>query len=124
MEYAPTPAEKGGGALRTLAVLLFLLLVIGAAIMIVAATVIAGTTLCSDVTRADVFRDPNGDCFDGSSMQKVLSVAIGYAGGGVGVIAALMAFAYTLTGRRGRLVLVLTGLAIVLSGASILVGSV
>jgi hypothetical protein len=123
VESASTPAENGSGALRALAVILFLLLLLGGAIMIIAATDIAGTSLCSDITRADVLRDPNGDCFDGSSIQKVLSVVIGYAGGGVGVIAALMALAYTITARRGRLVVILTVLAILLSGLSILVGN-
>jgi len=123
VESASTPAEGGSAALRALAVILFLLLLTGGAIMIIAATDIAGTSLCSDITRADVLRNPNGDCFDGSSVQKVLSVGIGYAGGAVAVIAALMALAYTITARRGRLVVILAVLAIVLSGLSILVGN-
>jgi hypothetical protein len=123
VEYASTPAERGGGASRALAVVLFLILLLGAAIMIIAAADIAGTTLCSDVTLQDARLDPNGECFDGSSIQKVVSVALGFASGAVGVIAALLAIAYTFTGRRGRLVVIGTVAAVVLAGASILVGS-
>src|SRR5215212_648251 len=105
---APTPAEKGGGPWRALAVVLFLLLLAGSFIMIAASTDIAGTTLCRDVTAQFVAANPNGSCFDGSSLQKVLSVVFGYASGGVAALAALLAIAFTLTGRRGRLVLGLT----------------
>jgi hypothetical protein len=124
VEYASTPAERGGGVWRALAVVLFLLLLFGSAIMIVAAADIAGTTLCSDVTLQDAVRDPNGECFDGSSIQKVLSVAIGFLAGGIGAIAALLAIAFTFTGRRGRLVVIATVAAIVLAGISIGVGSI
>jgi hypothetical protein len=123
VEYASTPAERGGGASRALAVILFLVLLLGSAIMIIAATDIAGTSLCRDVTVQDAIQDPNGECFDGSSLQKVLSVAIGYLSGGVGAIAALLAIAYTFTGRRGRLVAIAAVAAVVLAGISIGVGS-
>jgi hypothetical protein len=125
MEYASAPAEKGGNnTWRALAVILFILLLVGCFIMIAAATDIAGTTLCSDVTAQFVAQHPNGSCFDGSQLQKVLSVGFGYASGGVGAIAALLALAFTITGRRGRLVAILTVGAVVLAGISILVGSV
>jgi hypothetical protein len=124
LEYAAAPEEKSNGALRALAVVLALVLILGAAIMIIAMVDIAGTTLCSDVSLEDAFADPEGECFDGSSVQKIIAVILGFAGGGLGAIAALAALAFTFTGRRGRLVLVLTGSAIVLSGISIGVGSI
>ena len=123
MEYASTPAERGGGASRALAVVLFFVLLLVSAIMIIAATDIAGTALCRDVTVQDALQDPSGECFDGSSIQKVLSVAFGYLAGGIGAIAALLAIAFTFTGRRGRLVVIATVAAIVLAGISIGVGS-
>lgn len=123
-EYASAPAENGGNAWRALAVILFILLLVGCFIMIAASTDIAGTTLCRDVTRQFVQQHPNGSCFDGSQVQKVLSVGFGYASGAVGAIAALLAIAFTITGRRGRLVAALAVTALVLAGASILVGSV
>jgi hypothetical protein len=124
VEYSSAPAEKGGAPLRALSVPLFVLVLLGAAIMIIAMADIAGTQLCGDVTRADLISDPGGECFDGSSAQKTIGLVLGFAGGGLGVIAALMAIAYTFTGRRGRSVLVLTGAAVLLSVASIVVGSV
>jgi hypothetical protein len=124
MEYASAPAEKGGNTWRALAVILFILLLVGCFIMIAAATDIAGTTLCRDVTAQLVAQHPNGSCFDGSQLQKVLSVGFGYASGAVGAIAGLLALAFAITGRRGRLVAVLTVAALVLAGVSILVGSV
>jgi hypothetical protein len=124
MEHASAPAEKGGNTWRALAVILFILLLVGCFIMIAAATDIAGTTLCRDVTAQFVQQHPNGSCFDGSQTQKVLSVGFGYASGAVGAIAALLAIGFTITGRRGRLVAVLAVAAVVLAGISILVGSI
>jgi hypothetical protein len=123
VEYASAPEHKSNTAMRALAVLLALLLLLGGAIMIIAMADIAGTTLCSDVSLQFAAENPGGECFDGSSLQKTIGVILGFAGGGIGVVAALMALAYTFTGGRGRLVLVLAGLAIVLSGISIGVGS-
>jgi hypothetical protein len=122
MEYASAPAEKGSSVTRGLAVFLFLLLILGAAIMIIAMVDIAGTPTCHDVI-AGLAAPSDGECYDGSSLQKTIGVILGFAGGGVGLIAAVMAIAYTFTGRRGRLVLAVTGSAILLSGLSILVGS-
>jgi hypothetical protein len=124
MEYASAPAEKGGNSWRALSVILFILLLVGCFIMVAAATDIAGTTRCDDVTAQFVAQHPNGSCFDGSQVQKVLSVGFGYASGAAGAIAALLAIAFALTGRRGRLVAILAVAAVVLAGISILVGSV
>jgi hypothetical protein len=124
MEQGSAPPESGGNTWRALAVILFILLLVGCFIMIAAATDIAGTTLCRDVTAQFVQQHPNGSCFDGSQIQKVLSVGFGYASGAVGAIAALLAIVFTITGRRGRLVAVLAVAAVVLAGISILVGSV
>jgi hypothetical protein len=123
VEYASTPAERGGGAWRALAVVVFLLLLLGAAIMIIAATDIAGTPTCDDV-RAGLAAPSDGECFDASSTQKVLSVTFGYLAGGIGAITALLAIAFTFTGRRGRLVVIGAIAAIVLAGISIGVGSI
>ena len=123
MEHASAPAGKGGGnTWRALAVILLILLVVGCFIMLAAATDIAGTPTCHDV-QARLAAPKDNSCFDGSQVQKVLSVAFGYASGAVGVIAALLAIAFTITGRRGRLLAILAVGAMVLAGISILVGS-
>jgi heme A synthase len=125
MEYASAPAEKGANnTRRALAVILFILLLVGSFIMLAAATDVAGTTLCSDVTTQFAAQHPNGSCFDGSQLQKVLYVTFGYASGGVGAIAALSAIWFAITGRRGRLVAILSVGAVVLAGIGILVGNV
>src|SRR5215217_247070 len=102
MASRTVPAEKGSNLWRGLAVLLFVFLLAGSAIMIAAATDIAGTTVCDDVTAKFVAQHTTGECFDGSSLQKVLYVVFGYAAGAVGAVAALLAIAFTVTGRRGR----------------------
>jgi hypothetical protein len=125
MEYASAPTEKGGNnTWRAISVILSILLLVGAFIMVAAATDIAGTTRCSDVTAQFVAEHPNGSCFDGSQIQQVLSVGFGYASGAVGAIAAILALAFTITGRRGRLVAILAVAAVLLAGISILVGSI
>jgi hypothetical protein len=123
VEYASTPAAGGGGASRAVAVVAFLVLLLGAAIMIVASTDIAGTPTCHDVS-AGLASPSDGECFDGSSTQKALSVAFGYLAGGIGAITALLAIAFTFTGRRGLLVIIGAVAAIVLAGISIGVGSI
>lgn len=122
MEYASTPAEGGGGAWRAVGVIVFVVLLLGAAIMIIAATDISGTPTCDDVT-AGLAAPSDGECFDGSSTQKVLSVGFGYLAGGIGALTALLAIAFTFTGRRGGLVVIGAVAAIVCAGISIGVGS-
>jgi hypothetical protein len=122
VEYASTPVEKSSGAWRALSVVVFLLLLLGAAIMILAASDISGTPTCDDVL-SGLATPSDGECFDGSSTQKTLSVAFGFLAGGVGAIAALLAIAFTFTGRRGGLVVIGAIAAIVLAGVSIGVGS-
>lgn len=123
MEYAATPEPKSNGALRALAVVLALVLALGAAIMIIAMADISGTPTCEDVL-AERAEPKDGECYDGSSTQKTIAVILGFAGGGVGAIGVLAALAFTFTGRRGRLVLVVTGSAVVLSGIGIGIGSI
>jgi hypothetical protein len=122
VEYA-APEPKSNGALRALAVVLALVLILGAAIMVIAMADISGTPTCEDVD-AGRAEPKDGECYDGSSAQKTIAVILGFAGGGVGAIGALAALAFTITGRRGRLVLVLAGSAVVVSGISIGIGSI
>ena len=103
--------------------LLALVLVFGAAVMIVAMVDINDTPTCADVS-AGKAQPREGHCFDGGKTQRLITVVVGFAGGAAGAVAALVALAFTFTGRRGRLVLQLTALAVVLSGLSILIGSV
>jgi heme A synthase len=115
--------------MRALAVILALVLAFAAAVMIVAMVDINDTPRCDDPAgiasyhRSHPF-DRTIDCFDGSQGKKVIVMALGFAGGAVGAIAALLALAFTVTGRNGRRLMWATALAIILSGLSILVGSI
>jgi hypothetical protein len=114
--------------MRALAVVLALVLAFGAAVMIVAMVDINNTPRCDDPAGIAAYHrshpfDRTISCFDGSQTQKVISMGLGFAGGAVGAIAAILALAFTVTGLNGRRVLWATALAIILSGLSILVGS-
>ena len=117
---APPSAEdrKAGGGWRILAVILALALAFASAVMIYAMIDIGDTPL-----RDDCVPPQCTEYFDGSSTQKTISLALGWPSGVLAGIAALLALVFAMTGRRGRLVLQLTGLAVVLGALSILVGS-
>ena len=113
--------------MRALGVLLALFLAFGAAVMIIAMADINTTPRCDDraaiVKKALQNPGQKVDCFDGGSAKKAVVLGLGFLGGGIAAIAAVLALVFTVTGRRGRLLLQITALAIVLSGLSILVGS-
>jgi hypothetical protein len=121
----PAPAVddgKAGGGWRALAVILFLALAFACAVMIIAMADIGDTPI-----QKDCVTPPAGTCleyFDGSSAQKTVTLVLGYPSGVIAGIAALVALFFAATGRQGRLLLQLTGAAIVLGAASILIGSI
>jgi hypothetical protein len=107
--------------MRALGVIFALVLAFAAAVMILVAIDIGDTPTCEDVLSGEAFAI---ECFDGSSGQKTISVLLAWASGIVGAIAAFLALAFAITGRRGRLLVQVAGAAIVLGGLSILIGSV
>jgi hypothetical protein len=107
--------------MRALGVVFALVLAFAAAVMILVAVDIGDTPTCDDVLSGEAF---SVDCFDGSSGQKTISVALAWGSGIAGAIAAFLALAFAVTGRRGRLLVQVAGLAILLGGLSILIGSV
>lgn len=115
--------------MRALGVLLALVLAFGAAVMIVAMVDINNTPRCDDPAAIAAYHrshpfDRTISCFDGSQAKKDVVMVLGFAGGGVGAIAAVLSLAFTVTGRNGRRVLAATALAIILSGLAILIGSI
>ena len=122
----PAPAEEGKatGGWRALGVVLALALAFACAVMIVAMADIGETPTCDDVLSGEAALPEDGECFDGSSTQKTISLILGWPSGVLAGIAALLALFFAATGRQGRLVLQLTGAAVVLGGLSILIGSV
>jgi hypothetical protein len=110
-----------------LGVILALALAFACAVMIVAMSDIGSTPRCDDpaAVAEEALENPGEEieCFDGSSAQKVATLVLGWPSGILAGIAALLAFFFAATGRRGRLLLQLTGAAIALGVLSILVGS-
>ena len=121
------PAGKAPGSMRALAVVLAIVLAFGAAIIIAVMADLGGRPRCDDtaaIIKAAATHAGKVKCFDVGATQQVITLGLGWVGGVLGGIAALLALAFAITGRRGRLVLQLTAAAIVLSGLSILVGSI
>jgi hypothetical protein len=122
----PPPAaddDRASGGWRALGVVLALALAFACAVMVIAMLDIGDTPIQKDcVTPLE-----GGTCteyFDGSSAQKTVTLVLGWPSGVIAGLAALLALAFAVTGRYGRLLLQLTGAAIVLGAASILIGSV
>jgi hypothetical protein len=122
----PPPGDADGatGGWRVLGIVLALALAFACAVMVVAMADIGETPTCDDVLSGEAALPADGECFDGSSTQKTISLILGWPSGVVAGIAALLALFFAATGRQGRLVLQLTGAAVVLGGLSILIGSV
>lgn len=117
----PEAADRSSGGRRALAVLLALALAFGAAVMILLAIELGQDPICDDVEF--IGSSPAEDCFDISSGQKAVSLALSWVSGAIGALAVLLALAFAITGRRGTLLLQATGLAVLVGGVAILVGS-
>ena len=109
-----------------LAIVLFLALAFACAVMVIAMSDIADTPALrrSGGARARRIAEGETECFDGSSGQKTATLVLGWPSGVLAGIAALVALYFAATGLRGRLLLTVTGAAIVLGALSILIGSI
>ena len=89
--------------------------------MLVAMSDIGSTPTCQELSL-----DPpaQGECFSGSSLQKAITLGLGWSGGAISGLAALAALRFVITGRAGQLVIRLAALAVLLAGLSILIGSI
>jgi membrane-associated PAP2 superfamily phosphatase len=115
---------KASGGWRALSVVLFLALAFACAVMVIAMADIADTPLEKDCIAENASGGTCTEYFDGSSAQKTATLVLGWPSGVLAGIAALVALYFAATGRRGRLLLQLTGAAIALGAISILIGSV
>jgi hypothetical protein len=126
----PAPPTPSGGAglgwgWRILGILLALALAFACAVMAIAMADIGDTPRCDDrAALAEAIAEGEDECFEGSSAQKTISLALGWPSAAVAGFAALLALFFTATGRYGRLVLQLTAAAVALGALSILIGSV
>jgi len=62
-------------------------------------------------------------CYEGTSSAKTAQVVLGWVSGVLAAVAALVGLFYAHTGQRSQLLLQLTGVAILIGGASILIGA-
>ena len=123
MEVSSRGQDKGETVWRALAALLFVVLAFGCAVMIVSMVDISGTPTCHDVQFGGAVPH-DGECFSGSSLQKAVSLALGFPSGVLAGVAAVLALLFAITGWRPRLTAALAASAIVLGTLSIVIGSV
>lgn len=96
-------------------------------IAFVAGAIIAGaadnTSLptCHDVAHGNAAPSANGDCFDGSKRRANAGLGLAIAGGVAAAAALLLSIVIAVTGRRGRLFLILCAASLVLVGLEIAV---
>lgn len=74
-----------------------------------------------DIPRCDDVSS-EGECFDVTETQRTLQIVVSIVGSVVGALAALAALYFTVTGRRGRLVLQLTGATFAVGLLLVIVG--
>jgi len=75
-----------------------------------------------DIPRCDDGLSSEGECFDVTETQRTLQIVVSIVGSVVGALAALAALYFTVTGRRGRLVLQLTGATFAVGLLLVIVG--
>lgn len=116
--------DRASGGWRFLGLILALALAFACAVLVIAMSDIGDTPTCKDVLSGEAALPADNECFDGSSTQKTASLVLGWPSGVLAGLAALLALYFVFTGRRGRLLLQLTGAAVVLGALSIGVGSI
>ncbi len=122
LEVSPGGQDSGDTAWRALAALLFVVLAFGCAVMVVSMADISRTPTCHDVQFKGA-APHDGQCFSGSSLQRTVSLALGFPSGVIAAVAAVLAVLFAITGRRARLTMALAAVAIVLGTLSIVIGS-
>jgi hypothetical protein len=106
---------------RILAVLLALVIAFVAGAIIAGAADNTSLPTCHDVTHGKAEPSSNGDCFDGSSRRANAGLGFAIAGGVAAAAALVLSIVIAATGRRGRLFLILSALALIFVGLEIAV---
>ena len=117
------PAKAGAGA-RILALVGAVILLFLAAVAVIAMVDIGDLTPCEDVGTDISLLNEDGECFDGSSAKKTISLVLGWPGAILACVSVLLALGFAIRGRGGRLLIKVVAAAAVLFGLSILVGSI
>ena len=116
---APTGGDgKAGIGLRIGALALALVLAVVCAVAVAVMVDVNDTGTCDDVDVSQV--SGTYDCYDFSSSIKPLVLGAGWLGAILTGAAAILALAFTIGGRGGRLLLMVVGAAAVLLAVSIL----
>ena len=117
------PDAGGGipGPLRILAVLLALILAFAAGAFIAGASDNTTLPTCHDVNHGKAAPSSNGDCFDGSSRRADAGLGFAIAAGIAAAAALVLSIVLAVTGRRGRLFLILCGAALIFAGLEVAV---
>jgi hypothetical protein len=76
---------------------------------------------CHDVNHGTAAASSNGDCFDGSKRRADAGLGVSIAAGVAALAALIVSIMVAATGRRGLLLLILCGAAVVLIGVTIAV---
>jgi hypothetical protein len=96
-------------------------------IAFVASAIIAGSAdntslpTCHDVTHGEAQPSSNGDCFDGSTRRADAGLGLAIAGGVAAAAALILSIVIAVTGRRGRLFLILCATSLVFVGLEVAV---
>jgi hypothetical protein len=133
---APTPlapgaaandSAKAGVAARLGVAVLVLVLLFLAAVAVIAVADIGSLTPCDEININDPASvaqlNSDGECFDGSSTKQLITLIIGWPGAILACVSVLLAIAFVIRGRGGRILAMSIGGSVVLFGLSILVGS-
>jgi hypothetical protein len=107
--------------IRILAVIVALLLAATCGALIAGASDNTSLPTCHQVSHGEAKLGSNGDCFDGSSRRADAGLALMIASGLAIAAALVLSIMFAVTGRRGRLFLILTGVAIVLAVLALVV---
>jgi hypothetical protein len=111
------------GGTRALILLLAGALVLASVVMVITVLELADTPTCADVEAQKALPNDDGDCYTDSATAKTIQTAFGWPSAVLAALAALVALLFAFTGRRGALVLPLTGAALVTGAVSILIGA-
>ena len=117
-----TAPRKAGAGMRILAVILALALAFVTAVAVIVVLDIGELTPCEDVGNDITLLNDEGECFDGSSTAKTISLVLGWPGAILAGVATLLALGFALRGYGGRRLITVIVAAAVLLGLALLIG--
>ena len=119
-EHQPTTTTadrpKAGAGPRVLAVIAALGLAFAAAVAVLVMIEVSEWKPCADVVV--------GECFDGSSLERLLYLVFGWPGAVLLALSVILAFGFAVIGRGGRRLVAVAVAGAVLFGLAVLIGSI